>query len=190
MSQIQKSLSQQTSSSKTVSSSKSVTVKKTSMVSKTSSKSVTVKKTGKSFNDAALDFMPKFAITSGIEDDFEVRVKKMREEMLQLMPSTSTSLLKLDAPSLKELVGKDGKAHLNFDVSQFNSETVHVKTEGNKMEVHAKKVSRDGDDEQTQEFSRTYELPEGVKSDMVESSFFKDGVLTVALPLAAIEAAK
>ena len=110
--------------------------------------------------------------------------------MLSLAPATSSAMLKLDAPSLKELVGADGKAHLNFDVSQYNSETVHVKADGNKMEVHAKKISRSGDDEQTEEFSRTYELPDGFKSDMVESSFFKDGILTVALPMAAIEAAK
>ena len=47
-----------------------------------------------------------------------------------------------------------------------------------------------GDDETTEEYSRTYELPDGVKAldgDKLLTSSNKDGVLTVELPFTAIQ---
>ena len=49
-----------------------------------------------------------------------------------------------------------------------------------------------GDDETTEEYSRTYELPDGVhylEADKLLTTHNKDGVLTVELPFAAIQKA-
>ncbi len=49
-----------------------------------------------------------------------------------------------------------------------------------------------GDDETTEEYSRTYEMPDGVsglETEKLKSFSEKDGVLTVELPFAAIKKA-
>ena len=74
----------------------------------------------------------------------------------------------------------------NFDVNEFKSESVVVKAEGNQVHVHAKKVVRTGDDEQTEEYSKSYELPAGVEPGKVTSSLAKPGVLTIELPVAGL----
>jgi HSP20 family molecular chaperone IbpA len=75
---------------------------------------------------------------------------------------------------------------LNFDVSEYESESVSVKTCGNKIEVHAVKKSKKGDEERNEEFSRVYQLPTShdVDPSHVTSSMYQDGVLTIELPVA------
>lgn len=54
------------------------------------------------------------------------------------------------------------------------------------MQVHASKKSKKGDEERSEEFSRVYELPteKDVDPSKVTSSIYKDGVLTIELPVA------
>jgi HSP20 family molecular chaperone IbpA len=49
--------------------------------------------------------------------------------------------------------------------------------------VHATKKSKKGDEERSEEYSRVYELPNDLDPSHVSSSIYKDGVLTIELPV-------
>lgn len=97
-------------------------------------------------------------------------------------------LVKLDDNAVRNCIDKahDDRMKLNFDVQEFDSETINIKTVGNKIEVHAMKKSKKGDEERSEEFSRVYELPteKDVDPSKVTSSIYQDGVLTIELPVA------
>jgi len=99
----------------------------------------------------------------------------------------SAALVRLDADSLRSCIDKahGDRVKLNFDVTEYESESISVKTVGNKIEVHAQKKSVKGDEERSESFSRVYELPTSsdVDPSHVTSSIFEDGVLTVELPV-------
>ena len=117
-------------------------------------------------------------------------VKKAREEMFSLTKlekiGTGTDIVKLDNKSIMNFVDTSDNDRLkfNFDVDEYESESISVKAVGNQIEVHGKKKVKKGDDETSEEFSRTYEMPtkEAIDSGNVTTSFFKDGILTVELP--------
>jgi len=96
------------------------------------------------------------------------------------------ALVRLDAESLRSCIDKThgDRVKLNFDVTEYESESIHVKAVGNKIEVHAQKKSKKGDEERNEEFSRVYELPTtSIDPNNVTSSIFQDGVLTIELPV-------
>lgn len=97
-------------------------------------------------------------------------------------------VVKLDDNAVRSCIDKahDDRMKLNFDVQEFDSETINIKTVGNKIEVHAMKKSKKGDEERSEEFSRVYELPteKDVDPSKVTSSIYQDGVLTIELPVA------
>jgi HSP20 family molecular chaperone IbpA len=97
-------------------------------------------------------------------------------------------LVKMDPDAIRSCIDKahDDRVKLNFDVQEFDSETINIKTVGNKIEVHATKKSKKGDEERSEEFTRVYELPtqNDVDPTKVTSSIYKDGVLTIELPVA------
>lgn len=118
-------------------------------------------------------------------------VKKAREEMFSLtklekIGSGSSDVVKLDSKSIMDYVdkGDNDRLKFNFDVDEFESESISVKAVGNQIEVHGQKKVKKGDDETSEEFSRTYEMPtqQAIDSGNVTTSFFKDGILTVELP--------
>jgi len=94
-------------------------------------------------------------------------------------------LVKMDSDAIKSCIDKahNDKVKLNFDVNEFDSETINIRTVGNKIEVHAMKKSKKGDEERSEEFSRIYELPNELDPNHVTSSIYKDGVLTIELPV-------
>jgi len=100
----------------------------------------------------------------------------------------SAALVRLDPDSLRTCIDKahGDRVKLNFDMHEYESESISVKTVGNKIEVHAQKKSVKGDEERSESFSRVYELPTSsdVDPSHVTSSIFQDGVLTVELPVA------
>lgn len=100
---------------------------------------------------------------------------------------SSDQTIKLDSSSINKYIDDAHKDKLkfNFDVDEFESESLSVKTVGNKVEVHGKKKSIKGGEEKNEEFSRAYELPtqQAIDPSHVTSSFYKDGVLTVELPV-------
>lgn len=97
-------------------------------------------------------------------------------------------VVKLDDSAVRSCIDKahDDRVKLNFDVQEFDSETINIKTVGNKIEVHATKKSKKGDEERSEEFSRVYELPteKDLEPSKVTSSIYQDGVLTIELPVA------
>jgi HSP20 family molecular chaperone IbpA len=119
-------------------------------------------------------------------------VKKAKEEMFSLTKlekisgGPSSDVIKLDSKSVMDFVDKqdNDKLRFNFDVDEFESESISVKAVGNQIEVHGKKSVKKGDDETNEEFSRTYEMPTdgSIDSDKITTSIFKDGVLSVELP--------
>lgn len=196
--QVSSSTSSSSTSQKMVSSSKAVSSSTSSSISSfSSSSSVSIKSSTSSFSDTfskqlGLDpsaDMLKFS--EGMDEKFA----SMRREMLKLMPLEmgigADSITKINADSIKDYVDKDNSDRLrfNFDVNEFQSESINIKCDGNKIEVHAKKRSKQGDEEASDEYSRTYELPTSkpIDTGTVTSSFFKDGVLTVELPVDAVD---
>lgn len=107
---------------------------------------------------------------------------------LEATPLLDDTLVRLDADAIRSCIDKanSDRVKLNFDVTEFESESISVKTVGNKIEVHAQKKSKKGDEERNEEFSRVYELPTSNTVDpaQITSSIYQDGVLTVELPVA------
>ncbi|KAK2157233.1 hypothetical protein LSH36_195g06004 [Paralvinella palmiformis] len=179
---------------KTVKQMTTKTVKTSSMVTKSSSKNVSVKTASTSFSDA-------FGKDFGIDVDAEMKklmsgadaeLKSIREKFFKLEPLALTGgktsdLVKIDSKSINDYIDKshDDRLKFNFDVQEFETESINVQSDGNKIVVHAKKRVKKGDEEKTEEYSRTYELPTSgeVNSEKITSSVFKDGVLTVELPI-------
>lgn len=99
---------------------------------------------------------------------------------------TGVDLVKLDNKSISNFMpkGQDDRLKFNFDVDEMESESISVKAVGNTIEVHGVKKSKKGDDETSEEFNRTYEMPsdEAIDSSKVQTSFYKDGILTIELP--------
>jgi HSP20 family molecular chaperone IbpA len=102
------------------------------------------------------------------------------------LAAISSGIVKLNDTNIDEFIDKMNKDRLkfNFDVNEFESESISVKTVGNQIEVHGIKKSKKGEEETSEEFSRSYEMPTQAALDpsTVSSSIFKDGILTVELP--------
>ena len=122
----------------------------------------------------------------------DAEMKAIREKFFKLQPLAlsghdASDVIKIDANSIKDYIDKthDDMLKFNFDVQEFESESISVQSDGNKIVVHAKKKVKKGDEEKTEEYSRTYELPTAgqVDAEKITSSVFKDGVLTVELPI-------
>lgn len=196
-SQTQVSSSSSSTSKKMVSSSKTVSSSSSSFSSFSSSSSVSIQSSSSSFADTfskQLGLDPSAEVLK-LRGDMDEKVAAMRREMLRLMPlemgAGADTITKIDSDSIKNYMDKDNNDRLrfNFDVNEFQSESINIKCDGNKIEVHAKKTSKKGDEEASDEYSRTYELPTSkpIDTGSVTSSFFKDGVLTVELPVDAVE---
>lgn len=173
------------SSSSTGSSSSSYTVKSTKISIKSSSSSYL---DDFSRSHPSLKFDRSLALTS-MDDE----MAKIRSEMMHIMPlsrmGAADDLIRLDSKSISKYIDdidKD-KYRFNFDVSDCSHETIDVKAIGNKIEVHAKKTSKSGGVEKTEEYTRSYELPSAsIDSNKLTSNFYKDGILSVELPVSAL----
>ena len=116
-----------------------------------------------------------------------------RQQVLRLMSleksDSPNELVKLDASTMDRFIddAHNDKLRFSLDVNEFESESINVKTVGNKIEVHAMKRTKKGGMETQEEYSRTYELPSSGDVDpaKVTSSFYKDGVLTLEIPVTA-----
>lgn len=187
------------SSSTTVKKTSTTSVKKmtmsTSSVTTSSSKNIAIKSSDDKFSDV---FSRDFGVDvrkemEKMQLNMDDAVQKARSEMFSLMKlekaGTGTDLVKLDNTSVLNFLDKSHNDRLkfNFDVDEFESETISVKANGNQIEVHGVKKSRKGEDETSEEFSRTYEMPtqDALDPAKVTSSFYKDGILTVELPFSA-----
>ena len=179
------------SSTKTVKSSSHVT--SSSVKSSQSSSSVSIRSGNASFieqrgQDLGIDIDKKMAeMAAKMDAEFD----SVRKEFLHLSAlekvGSGADVIKLNEKSIQEYIDDKNRDKLkfNFDVDQFESKSISVKAVGNKVEVHAQKKIKSGDEEKTEEFSRSFELPSDAPLDpeKITSSFYKDGVLTVELPV-------
>ena len=163
------------------------------ITSSSSNNAIAIKSSGDAFGDL---FSKDFGIDANAElaklrEKMDASVQRARSEMFSLcklekIGSGASDLIKLDSSNISQYVpkGQDDRLKFNFDVDEFESESISVKAVGNKIEVHGVKKSKKGDDETSEEFNRTYELPsdDAIESSKVQSSFYKDGILTVELP--------
>ena len=106
------------------------------------------------------------------------------QELVLVSDAQPTVFLKPEDLTIQKDGGK--AAVLNFNISEFESQTLEVKTDGNKVQVHAKKkhVNPEGE-ERSEEFSRVYQLPspDPIDPASVTTSVYQDGVLTIELPI-------
>ena len=112
---------------------------------------------------------------------------RMHSEVFALKSSEAqpeSSIVHFDPKSIMDYVENDN-VRFNFDMGNFSSESVEVKTVGNTIEVHAQRKTKTADGETCEEYSRTYEMPthEAIAPEKVTSELFKEGVLTVQLPV-------
>nr|UQK61690.1 small heat shock protein [Bonellia viridis] len=161
--------------------------------SKSTFSTITTKSSSGNFADGLAQ---RQAITGGIDLEklVEEQMSKMRSQTFQLMPSSSpnvspeSALVHLDRNSISQYVDSGNKDLLafNFDMKQYASESINVKTVGNQIEVHASRTTKSSDGSQTkEEFSRSYAMPTNTALDpaKITSGLFDDGVLSVQLPL-------
>ncbi|KAK6195069.1 hypothetical protein SNE40_000575 [Patella caerulea] len=87
----------------------------------------------------------------------------------------------LDNPFMQDTDGR--KFRLEFDLRQFRPEEIVVRTEGNKLEVHAKHEEKDENKSVHREYHRQYVLPKELSCDRLVSKLSRDGVLCIEAPL-------
>ena len=130
--------------------------------------------------------------------DWEDEVERMRKDFFKLTPSGGnggeTITQSINGGSL--MAGKphevyledstgDKKFRVSFDVSQFSPNEINVRTQENKLIVHAKHEETGGGKNVSREFSRQIDLPKHVDPERLQSTLSKDGILQVEAPVAA-----
>jgi len=185
----------------------SQSVQSSSTVQKSSTTSMVATKTQTSYSSSSYKSSSSKTVTSSGADgsglDIEAEMARMKEKLdqemnvmklqaLQLLPVSSggigpdKDLVKLDHQSIQQFIDTktNDKVRFNFDVTEFQSESVRVTSDGNKIEVHAKKQVQKGDNEASEEYTRVYELPGGVDTTHVTSALVPGGkTFTVELPM-------
>nr|AAL27682.1 HR-29-like protein [Ciona intestinalis] len=86
----------------------------------------------------------------------------------------------------KAPLNTNGRYKININVQDFKPEEVTVKVAGGKVEVHAKRESKNEDNGMYaytfREFRRAFTLPDGMKTEDVTSSLTDDGILKIEGP--------
>uniref|UniRef100_H2Y597 SHSP domain-containing protein n=1 Tax=Ciona savignyi TaxID=51511 RepID=H2Y597_CIOSA len=128
-------------------------------------------------------------------DEFMSRVDDRYRGMLRMIDFTDDVESNMAIPvqhegKMKGVVDKEstnkGKYRININVQDFRPEEVIVKVAGGKVQVHAKRESKNEDNGMYaytfREFRRTINLPDGIKTEDVTSSLTDDGVLKIEGP--------
>lgn len=82
---------------------------------------------------------------------------------------------------------QDGKFRVNFDVQNFDPNSVQVKLDGNNLQVQAKHEKKGDGHYEYREFVRHVTVPNNVEADQLKCKMDKDGVLRFEAPLKQIE---
>ncbi|XP_075591386.1 heat shock protein Hsp-16.48/Hsp-16.49-like [Dermatophagoides farinae] len=82
---------------------------------------------------------------------------------------------------------QDGKFAMNFDVRNFDPNSVQVKLDGNNLQVQAKQEKKADGHYEYREFVRHVTVPQNVQSDQLKCKMDKDGVLRFEAPLKQIK---
>ena len=142
--------------------------------------------------------------------EWEDEVERMRKDFFKLKPSGGNGASSIDSSiggsehitqssttnggSLmtgkpQEVYLEDGqgdkKFRVSFDVSQFSPNEISVRTQENKLIVHAKHEETGEGKNVSREFSRQIDVPKHVDPERLQSTLSKDGILQVEAPVAA-----
>ena len=141
--------------------------------------------------------------------EWEEEVERMRKDFFKLTPTGSGSSGGVGGPTNggehitqttngggslmagkpQEVYLEDGqgdrKFRVSFDVSQFSPNEINVRTQENKLIVHAKHEETGEGKNVSREFSRQIDLPKHVDPERLQSTLSKDGILQVEAPVAA-----
>ena len=79
------------------------------------------------------------------------------------------------------------KFQLAFDMRGFEPEEVKIKTQNGTLTISAKKEKKADNSYSLHEFSQSYSLPEGLKTDDLKSTYSESGVLSIEAPLPKVE---
>nr|UQK61745.1 small heat shock protein [Spinther sp. ID1] len=129
-----------------------------------------------------------------LRSEMKLMTLRSEEDSAVRSGSNDPNVVRITREALSEFTDDKDPQRLKFnlDVHEMASESLQVKAIGNKIEVHGKRYRKSGGNastagEESEEFSRTYELPGNLEKEKVTSSFYKDGVLTVELPRDAVK---
>ena len=111
--------------------------------------------------------------------DWDHEIERMRKDFFSLKPSDNKPTDSLNRGSPGPYSARDDKFSVSFDVSQFKPEEIKVRTEDNKLIVHAKHDDIDGGRTSTREFSRQVDIPRHIDVHKLNSTMTSDGVLQV-----------
>ncbi|ELU06805.1 hypothetical protein CAPTEDRAFT_21201 [Capitella teleta] len=127
--------------------------------------------------------------------EWEGEVERMRKDFFSLKPSekrrgSSENLLEkrdIDAIFSDDGLSGNKKFNVSFDVSQFDPSEISVKTEGQKLLVHAKHEETGNGRNVSREFSRQVDVPTHVDPNKLICTLSSDGILQVEAPVSAPE---
>ncbi|OTF73758.1 Heat shock protein 20-like protein [Euroglyphus maynei] len=82
---------------------------------------------------------------------------------------------------------QDGKFLMNFDVRNFDPNSVQVKLDGNNLQVQAKQEKKGDGHYEYREFVRHVTVPQNIEAGQLKCKMDKDGILRFEAPLKQIE---
>jgi HSP20 family molecular chaperone IbpA len=127
--------------------------------------------------------------------EWENEVERMRSDFFSLKPtekrrgSSENLLEKRDLNDIfyDDRTSGNKKFHVSFDVSQFDASEISVKTENQKLLVHAKHEETGSGRNVSREFSRQVDVPHHVDPNKLTCTLSSDGILQVEAPVTAPE---
>ena len=126
--------------------------------------------------------------------EWENEVESMRRDFFKLKPEEKRrgsienlmDTRPLNNMFYDDVKGQGGKRfHVSFDVNQFKPDEISVRTQEQKLMVHAKHEDNDGPSKVSREFSREVDVPQNVDPQKLQCTLSHDGVLTVEAPVPA-----
>lgn len=149
-------------------------------------------RSGKSVKSLVPHLNDKNGAVKKVKDELQDHFKKLEKEVDMLSNNFFTNFFKgftdiekhiktiqeTSNCSLTEQTDPK-KFKLVFDVSQFKPDEVQIITENNLLKVQAKHTQKSDNSMLYKEYHRQYLLPKNVKLDTLQTSFDKNGVLTV-----------
>ena len=123
--------------------------------------------------------------------DWEKEVERMRQDFFRLKPTetrrgSSDNLLDMDLDTMFDDDKTGNKRfRVGFDVHEFRPEEINVRTQEQKLIVHAKHEEKADGKSMSREFSRQVDIPAHVNPSQLACVLTKDGVLEIEAPVAA-----
>lgn len=119
---------------------------------------------------------------------FNSELERMKRDLFRM--DTQSVKLEVSQPFVTDPEGNK-KFSLRFNCSKFKPEEITIKTQDNRLTVHAIHVEESQGRKLHKEFTREYSLPANVDPSQLTSHLTSDGVLFIEAPVQdAVEAPK